>query len=152
MSQMKLKKVVRKEPSSEEVAPKEKTATPEPIDTSEVSVPEHGKLTELEEYMAKARPTSPDDMALSENAGTSLDTVTEPKVDVPKKKAKKPKKLVEIKSDEQDDAIKVDTSESGEVEAELLVPEEGIAFWMYCIIWVDVTRSLELSYVLSARS
>ena len=59
IAQMKLKKVVRKEPSPEEEAPKEMAASPEPIDTSEVSVPEHGKPTELELYEPKPRETSP---------------------------------------------------------------------------------------------
>ena len=88
---MKLKKVVRKEPSPEKEAPKGRVATPEPIDTSEVSVPEHGKLTELEVYEAKPRETSPTEETQPEDTTKPAEgkEPTKPKTDKTKKKPEK---------------------------------------------------------------
>ena len=89
IAQIKLKKVVRKKPSPEEEPPKERVATPEPIDTSEVSVPEHGKLTELETNEPGPRESSPIEDSQPEK---DEETLKESKESVTLKKRKPVKK------------------------------------------------------------
>ena len=97
ITKIKLKKVVHKESSPEEETPKERVATPEPTDTSEVSVPEHGKLTELETYEPSHIESCPTEEMPSEG---ELDTVQKSTKDSVSLKKKKPAKKTPVKSKE----------------------------------------------------
>ena len=122
-AKVQLKKVVHvcKESSPVAEAPKEKAASPEPIDTSEVSVPEHGKPTALEQYEPKPfdqQPKTGIQTAGVDNEETGLKA---------KQRKKKPTKAIK-KSDEKAQEVEMNKRPESDDEVEIsptITEDEG---------------------------